>query len=522
MTPQIVSQGLKDKLWRLSNLYSIKDAETGKVIKFVPRHEQIVIFKALLSGLKKIIILKARRLGMSTGIDVYAADEIAFNAGVQCSILDQTQDDASKKLNGTVKVALDSLPAPLLATFKFTRLNDSSVELCDMRGDTTSAIYAGRNARGGTNQLLHVSEWGVIQADDPRRSEEILTGALPSAEHGVTIIETTWKGGRGGHLWNLVKGAMEMPENQRTENDWHLFFFPWWVDPTYAQSGSLDDIPAEIATYLCEKETETGHKFTDGQKCWYARRKATIGIFMFREFPTTIDECFRAPIEGAIYAQSLDKLRGMGSIRSSPVDNSALVHTFWDIGSPINTVTWYVQFIGTEIRVIDIDANLDLTPVARVARVLGKGYPLGMHYLPHDSATTLQSGRSFQAEVDIAGLKNTRIIPRTLDIWIGINRLREIMPRMTFRIPACEEGIEALSNYHTRSVSNGGIAMDEPVHDYTSHYADALRMLGEAEMHGMIEGGSATARESRHRFNPIVVKMGLSPDIQRNRVRVRR
>lgn len=490
MTPEDLRRHLPDKLWRLCHLYSIKDAVTGRITKFVPRREQMDIFHALASGVRKIIILKARRLGMSTAIDVYAADEVAFHAGVQVSIVDQNQDDAGKKLNNIVKVAIDSLPPPLRERLKYTRCNDSALELCTLTEDTTSAIYAGKNARGGTNQILHISEWGVIQADDPKRSEEILTGALPSAEHGVTIIETTWKGGRGGHLWNLVRLAMEMRPEDRTKNDWHLFFFPWWTDPTYTEAGDVRTIGEETEKYLAEKEAELGRTFTDGQKCWYARRRRTLGIFIFREFPTTLDECFRAPVEGAIYADLIDRLRGQGAIVPSAVDGSALVHTFWDLGSPVNTVTWYVQLVGTEIRIIDCDMDLDLTPVQRTAHILAKGYDYGWHYLPHDAGANQKSGRTFQAELSDAGLRNTRIVPRTGDIWIGINRLRQLLPRATFRLPACVPGIEALANYHTRRENGGGVAQDMPVHDWSSHASDALRMLAEAEMAGMLEGPS--------------------------------
>ena len=494
---------LGDKLTRLKTLYSIKDAETGRVSPFIPRAEQLEIYEALLRGVRKIIILKARRLGMSTALDVYAADEAAFNAGVQISIVDRKADDATKKLNGICKVAFESMPEGIRSKYKVTRDNDSSWEIRGLptkerpKGDEASAIYAGMNARGGTNQFLHISEWGVIQADDVKRSEEILTGAIPSAEHGVTVIETTWKGGRGGHLWGLVKEAMETPEADRTLNDWHLYFFPWWKDPTYTEAGRVDNLSPELQTYFAEKESELGVKFTAGQKSWYARRKSTLGLFIFREFPTSIDECFKAPMEGAIYADLLDKLRGKGAIRPHEVDQSALVHTFWDLGSPINTVTWYVQLVAGEIRVIDVDLDLDLTPVQRAAHILRKGYLMGWHYLPHDAAATANSGKTFQGELADAGIKNTRILPRTHDIWVGINQLRQLMPRMTFRLPACERGIEALTNYHTRRESGSGIAHDEPVHDWSSHAADGLRMLAEAEMNGMLEGGSETAKKAR-------------------------
>lgn len=493
---------LKDRLWRLRNLYSIKEAETGRVIPFVPRPEQEAVFQALAEGHRKLIILKARRLGMSTAIDVYAADEAIFHAGRQISIVDRNQDDASKKLSGICKVAFESLPAAIRERFLVVRDNDSSWQLQTLSGDTVSAIYAGKNARGGTNQLLHISEWGVIQADDPGRSEEILTGALPSAEHGVTIIETTWKGGRNGHLWTLVKDALAIPAERRSLQDWRLFFFPWWNDPTYREAGDESRIDPELRAYFAEKEAEIGRAFDLGQKTWYARRRASLGVFMYREFPTTFDECFRAPIDGAIYAPLIDNLRRQGAITGGPVDGSGLVHTFWDLGSPLNTVVWYVQFVGREIRVVDVDLSsadtpLDLTPVQRVSRMLAKGYVYGTHYLPHDAAVTERSGRTFQSELAAAGLVNTRIIPRTADIWVGINRLRQLMPRMSFRIPACEAGLEALANYHTRSQGEGGRASDEPVHDWSSHAADALRMMAEAEMAGMISSGGAATHSGR-------------------------
>ena len=85
---------------------------------------------------------------------------------------------------------------------------------------------AGRTAFCGS------SEWGVIQASDLARSEEILTGALPSVGDGMCVVETTWRGGRNGHLWSLVKSALETPEEQKGPLDWRVVFFPWQHDPS--------------------------------------------------------------------------------------------------------------------------------------------------------------------------------------------------------------------------------------------------------------------------------------------------
>ena len=70
-----------------------------------------------------------------------------------------------------------------------------------------------------------------------------------------------------------------------------------------------------------------------------------------------LEECFQTPVEGAIYAEIIDRLRAQGAIQRAGVDNSALVHTAWDLGSPLNTVTWFFQIVGAEIRVIDCDSE---------------------------------------------------------------------------------------------------------------------------------------------------------------------
>ncbi len=507
MTPKQIA----DPLWRLSNIYKIKRAADGRLIRFKPRPEQAEVFRLLLvEGCTRLIILKARRLGMSTAIDLLLTDQTLCNAGTQASIVDASMADAERKLSTICKVALDNIPKELRERLTLLRDSGSVLEL-SFDGDAPSSIFAGLRARGGTNNLLHLSEWGVVQADDPKRSEEILTGALPSAEHGTIVVETTWKGGRGGHLWKLVKTALETPESDKTARDWRVVFFPWWKDQTYTLEGHAV-IEVATAKYLKDLEEALGITLSQGQKLWYDRQVRALGMFIYREFPSTIEECFKSPVEGSIYADLLDRLRAAGRIIPAPADNTALVHTAWDIGAPRSTVTWYFQNVAGEIRVIDYDADLDLNPVQRVAHMLSKGYPLGTHFLPHDAASTNTSGRTFLNELTDAGLTNCRCVPRTHDIWVGINHLRMIFPRLSFRIPACDRGLDALANYHYKSISAGGLVKDDPVHDWSSHSADALRIMAEADLAGMLQS-------SPMRKAPPTVHVGFRDPMMKPRVR---
>jgi hypothetical protein len=170
--------------------------------------------------------------------------------GRQVSLVDKTQEDARQKLKNIVALAYDSLHAELKARFLVDRANagEFGVRFHEYDSAQTSTMYAATHARGGSNSLLWISEWGYIQATDLRRSEEILTGAIPSAKNGTIVVETTWRGGRGGHLWEIVKKALETPEEQKQPDDWRVVFFPWTDDPDYANSEPQARPPSAAAT----------------------------------------------------------------------------------------------------------------------------------------------------------------------------------------------------------------------------------------------------------------------------------
>lgn len=490
----------EDAVWRLNNLYWVKAVDTGKAVPFVPKAEQRVLIDAVyVKKLRNILVPKARQLGISTVICLIILDSLLFHGGVQCAIIDLTQPDATKKLRNKILFAFEHLPEVLRQQYEVLKSNDHvfSLKARGAADDGESEVQAGMNARGDTFQILLISEWGKIQFSDPIRSEEILTGAMPAAKKGIRFIETTWKGAKQGHLWKIMDRAMQTKAEDMTAEDFNLFFFPWWGDPDYALEGNVRQISDDCVKYLDETEAEIGKRkgehfeFSPQQRLWYFKVALAKGLFRYEEYPSLLEECFRAPIEGAIYADILDKLRTTGAVRPGAVDRTLLVHTCWDLGSPINTVTWYFQVVGAEIRVIDLDHEEDLTPAERVAKILGKGYLLGWHFLPHDALGTQKSGRTFQMDLHALGLKNTRVVPQTVDIWVGINHLRGILSRFTFRVPECERGLDMLGAYHTKRETAGGTALDIPVHDSSSHYADGLRTLAEAEMAGMVQSAGA-------------------------------
>jgi hypothetical protein len=482
---------LSDPVWRLTSgeLYKIAPADGSGVQPFKPRPEQIAIIREVHErGARQILIPKARRLGMSTTLGVIAADALVFRKGWQGSLIDSNAADASRKLDRIVRVAIENLPVWLLSRIKFEKSNDSQISLA-VNGRGGKSFYAGMNARGGSNDFLWISEWGVIQHEDPKRSSKIRSGALPSARHGVTVVETTWAGGKGGDVWELLE-----PTLTGKADDWKVLFFPWWVDPrNVSETAVIDEAAQKYFEKIGPRLKAEGITLTERQRRWWAAERRSQGIFMARENPTFLDECWSAPIKGAVYAESIERARAEGRIASFAVDGSNLVNTSWDLGAPANTVVWYWQIVGREIRIIDCDRSFDGTITQRVAHMLAKGYSYGKHYLPHDAEQTERTGLTVAGELRNAGLPNVVTVPRTHSVWVGINHMLELFPALSFRSPQCDDGVSALSCYRTKTEGEGALSVNEPIHDWASHTADAIRTMAEAHRAGMVAFRHTTA-----------------------------
>jgi hypothetical protein len=489
----LLESALADPLWRLTSgeLYKIAPADGSGLQPFRPRPEQIAVIRAIHGeARRRIIIPKARRLGMSTVLGIVMVDFALWHRQRQCSLIDQNAADATRKLDSIMRVALENLPDWLLDRVKVHKSNNSQLAF-DLGGTGKSTIYAGMNARGGSNDMLWVSEWGVVQFEDAKRSAKIRAGALPSARHGITVVETTWAGGKGGDVWDLIE-----PVLRGESDDWHMMFFPWWVDPrNVSPTAMMDGTAVSYFEKIAGRLASHGIELTDAQRRWWAAERRAQGIFMARENPTFLDDCWTAPVKGAIYLEEIERARGEGRITAFPVDEGSLVHTSWDLGAPQNMCVWYWQIVGREIRMIDCDIGDMGTLTQRVARMHAKGYHYGRHFVPHDAEQTERSGETFLGAIVKAGLpaNMVTVVPRIHSVWIGINHAKELFSAIAFRSPQCDRGLDGLLAYRTKITGDGALSVNEPVHDWASHIADPFRTMAEAHRAGLVQFKHTTA-----------------------------
>lgn len=189
-------------------------------------------------------------------------------------------------------------------------------------------------------------------------------------------------------------------------------------------------------------------------------------------------ECdFEAAVVGSYYGSLLALAEADGRICGVPYDHAARVWTAWDLGFRDATAIWFCQVIGKELHIIDFYQSVGALVEQDVRTVLDKPYNYAGHILPHDAqATSKQTGRTTKALMESLGLRDTQLCPDHR-IEDGISNVQITIPKCWFDKTKTAEGLECLKLYRAEFDDKLKTLKRTPLHDYTSHAADAFRYL---------------------------------------------
>ncbi len=511
---------LDNPLWRLRHLYWIEN-KAGRMQRFAPNAAQLRLHHGLWH---RNAVLKARQLGISTYVALLMLDSCLFTPNFHAGIIDKTLPDAEQKLEklrfawehldylppgaGPVERALAYLGGLIKQSSGVQKrgewhpVADARTRLAFANG---SDIRLGTTLRGGTLQLLHVSELAHVSVHAPWRAREIRTGAINTVPvEGTIILESTHEGGRYGVNYEMTRQAMENAakdtgQGELSPLDFRFFFFSWCDNPDYALPGKGSWGDATAAYF--EKLEGEGIHLSHAQKLWYARMERTMGAAMRQEYPTTPDEAFATGNDGAIYGTQIALLREAGRV-GTPFAwrQDEPLYTAWDLGLSDHTAIWLIQQWGGEVYWLNHYAanQLPLEHYAGKIREWEAAYgPIATHFLPHDAAHRDPHGLSYVESLAQQGITAVCVVPRTPDVWRGINTLRGLLTRSWFH-PDClhqrinlrgekePSGLSCLEMYRTAPPGVSGTCREAPLHDAASHSADAARMFAEAHSHGLV------------------------------------
>jgi hypothetical protein len=195
-------------------------------------------------------------------------------------------------------------------------------------------------------------------------------------------------------------------------------------------------------------------------------------------------ECsFEAAIMGAFYGKEMRVLTDAKRITTVEYDKMFPCHTAWDLGYSDDTAIWWYQVVYGELRILDYHSS-NGHQVSYYTELLNSkerefGYKYGYHHLPHDArAKTLASGgKSIIEQISSKIPLNTLKIVPSLSLQDGIQATRLALMRSWFDAEKCQDGIECLRQYQREYDEDKKVFRDKPKHDWTSHGADAFRML---------------------------------------------
>lgn len=397
---------------------------------FVPRPYQLGVWNYIMNGGKRALICAHRRWGKDAiCINLIACQALLKKMNVAYML--PTYNQARKVVWDSIdkqgrRVIHQAFPDEIVKSMnnqemRIELVNGSIIQLCG--SDNYDSLV-------GTNYAFMVfSEYSLM---DPQ-AWELFRPIL--AENGGTAL-FIYTPRAHNHGFKLYEMARKNP-------DWYCV--KQTVEDTHA-------IPLE----MIEAEREAGMDENTIQQEFYCS--------------------FDAAIKGSYYGDIINQIDTNGQIGDYPYNPSYKVSTAWDLGIGDATAIWFYQTKGTTIHIIDYyeAAGMGLDHYAKVLQ--DKGYIYDKHILPHDSDhQDLTSGISRTQYLQRLGIRG-KVLPRR-SVEVGISAVRFLLPRCYFNEKTCSKGLEALKMYKKEWDEKRNDFNPKPLHDWTSHGADAFRYL---------------------------------------------
>jgi len=301
---------IRDKLWRMNNLYFIITKDGKKEI-FSMNRAQKHFFETYLNvpyPYHRHVILKSRQLGFTTFIDIYILDEILFSTNKEGIIIAHKLEDATAIFDKKIDFAIRNMAEDVKgAFFRLNRNSSRKVQVTIDYGPemgATSSIAVSVSGRSGTYHLVHISEFAKMCVMFPKRAEEVETGTFPAVPFdGFIFIESTAEGmaGRFYEMFNENWITRDRITPLLSQVQFMPHFYNWQYDDM-----EMKKIYAAIPTDQMEEceipwaEYQAEHNLTDIEITYYYMKWLQLGgkggtdavKKLKQEYPTTAEEAF--------------------------------------------------------------------------------------------------------------------------------------------------------------------------------------------------------------------------------------
>ena len=239
-------------------------------------HEVIEAQKAK-TGRVRVVVLKARQLGVSTYVAARLYHRTINNPGLRTIIIGHERR-ASSNMFDIVKRFHDNMPEDLRPSIGVSNREELIFDRIDS-GYLVSVASGEGTGRSATAQLLHASE-AAFWDDLPLQMASLMQ-TVPDLAATEIIIESTANGYNDFHtLWRKAESG---------ESEFLPVFLPWSLDAGYRRA-----LPEAFTMDLEEFKLAELHNLDKEQIAWRRAKINQLGSaeYFSQEYPITPSEAF--------------------------------------------------------------------------------------------------------------------------------------------------------------------------------------------------------------------------------------
>lgn len=231
------------------------------------------------TGKVRVIILKARQMGLSTAVGGYMYWWVSQRQAQKAMVVTH-HSDSTKALFDMTRRFYDNTPEALKPQTRYS----SRKELNFAKLDSGYAVATAGGESVGRGETITVAHFSELAFWPKSSAKDILNGALqaiPEKPNTCVFIEST-ANGVSGEFYNMWKGAVE------GTNGFIPVFLPWFIQDEYRE-----EVPEGFERTPEEERLVELHGLDDQQLMFRRRKVAQNGIDLFRqEYPSTPEEAF--------------------------------------------------------------------------------------------------------------------------------------------------------------------------------------------------------------------------------------
>jgi hypothetical protein len=257
----------------------------GKAVKFNPnRYQRIKYNLVYRDRVRRIIELKSRKFGTTTGWAIDTLDEVAYGKeNYHAVTMAHDEQKSAEIFNDIVKFAWDRIPKEIRPKQKYS--NKTELDFTDTRG---SKYTVTGDVKGSTPNRLHGTEVGYF-----KRDENIIESINALPDDALGIMESTANGVGNWFEKTFMEAWIAWKKGEPTT--WYPIFHPWFQDPNNrlpSAEGLRLKYETELRDLAAKLQEREGILLTDEQLLWWDRRKQDNYDLVYQFYPWWPEQAF--------------------------------------------------------------------------------------------------------------------------------------------------------------------------------------------------------------------------------------